>query len=123
MQDDFKDSLSEMKVEFKEYVENRIDLVKLHVVEKLSKITAGFAVKMGVLYLLFFALTFLSLAMAFFLGSLLDSNTLGFLAVAMLYLMVALIFYAMRRKLVEKPIIKNYINLFFPNFDDHEEQK
>ncbi len=121
MQDDFKENLSEMKEEFKEYVENRIDLVKLHVVEKLSKITAGFAVKMGVLYLLFFALTFLSLAMAFFLGSLLESNTLGFLAVAMLYLVVAIVFYAMRHQLVEKPIIKNYIHLFFPNFDDHEE--
>lgn len=118
-----RENLSEMKDEFKEYVENRINLTKLHVVENLSKVSAGIAVKLGVLYLLFFAIMFISLALAFFLGAVLASNGLGFTAVALLYVLLALIFYVLRRKLVEKPIIKNYINLFFPNFENHEDKK
>ncbi len=123
IKDEMRENLSEMKDEFKEYVENRINLTKLHVVENLSKVSAGIAVKLGVLYLLFFAIMFISLALAFFLGAVLASNGLGFTAVALLYVLLALIFYALRRKLVEKPIIKNYINLFFPNFENHEDKK
>ena len=123
IQDDMHNSFYDLKEDVKEYVENRITLTKLHVVESLSKLSAGFAVKLGVLYLLFFALIFISLALAFFLGSLFESNTLGFTLVALVYLLLALIFYGMRHKWVEKPIIKNYINLFFPNFNGHENQK
>lgn len=123
IKDEMRENLSEMKDEFKEYVENRINLTKLHVVENLSKVSAGIAVKLGVLYLLFFAIMFISLALAFFLGAVLASNGLGFTAVALLYVLLALIFYALRRKLVEKPIIKNYVNLFFPNFENDEDKK
>lgn len=123
IQDDMRDSFYDLKEDVKEYVENRITFTKLHVVESLSKFSSGFAVKLGVLYLLFFALMFISLALAFFLGNLLDSNTLGFTIVALIYSLLALIFYAMRRKWVEKPIIKNYVHLFFPNFNGHEDQK
>jgi Flp pilus assembly protein TadB len=123
IQDEMKDNLSEMKEEFREYVEHQINLTKLHMVETLSKLTAGFAVKLGVLYLLFFAILCISLAMAFFIGSLLESNGLGFAVVALMYVILALLFYALRRSLVEKPIITSYINLFFPNFDDYEDKK
>ena len=47
IQDDLKDNLSEMKEEFREYVEHQINLTKLHMVETLSKFTAAFAVKLG----------------------------------------------------------------------------
>lgn len=123
IQDEMKENLSEMKDEFKEYIENHINFTKLHMVETLSKVSAGAAVKMGVLYLLFFAIMFISLALAFYLGTLLSSNGLGFVAVGILYIILAIFFYAMRRQWVEKPIIKTYINLFFPNFENHEDKK
>jgi hypothetical protein len=123
IQDEIKDNLSEMKEEFREYVEHKINLTKLHMVEAISKFTAGFAVKLGVLYLLFFAILFVSLALAHILGSLFESTSLGYAAVAILYFVLALIFYLMRRLWVEKSIITSYINLFFPNFDDYEDKK
>lgn len=119
-QDDLKNHIDEVKNEFEDYVDKRISLLKLHLVEELSRFTAGFAVKLGILYLLFFVFMFLSLAAAFFLGDLLGSNGLGFTLVAGFYLLLAVIFWLSRRIWVEKPIIQAFIKIFFPKFEDDE---
>ncbi|TCO09207.1 phage holin family protein [Natronoflexus pectinivorans] len=119
--EDFKDHLNDVKDEFEKYVDKRIDLLKLHIVEELSRFTAGFAVKMGILYLLFFALMFISIAGAYFLGHLLESVTLGFLFISGFYFLLAWMFYLLRRKLVEKPVIRSFVKLFFPKFEDDDE--
>jgi hypothetical protein len=121
-QENIKDHLVDVKDELENYVDKKIDLLKLHIVEELSRFTAGIAVKAGVLYLFFFVLIFLSLAAAFFLGEVLDSNGLGFSAIALFYLLLSLIFYLMRRKWVEKPVIKSFIKLFFPKFEEDDEK-
>lgn len=119
-QDDLKNHIDEVKNEFEDYVDKRISLLKLHLVEELSRFTAGFAVKLGILYLLFFVFMFLSLAAAFFLGDLLGSNGLGFTLVAGFYLLMAVIFWLSRRIWVEKPVIQAFIKIFFPKFEDDE---
>lgn len=119
-QDDLKNHIDEVKNEFEDYVDKRISLLKLHLVEELSRFTAGFAVKLGILYLLFFVFMFLSLAAAFFLGDLLGSSGLGFTLVAGFYLLMAVIFWLSRRIWVEKPIIQAFIKIFFPKFEDDE---
>lgn len=119
-QDDLKNHIDEVKNEFEDHVDKRISLLKLHLVEELSRFTAGFAVKLGILYLLFFVFMFLSLAAAFFLGDLLGSNGLGFTLVAGFYLLMAVIFWLSRRIWVEKPVIQAFIKIFFPKFEDDE---
>lgn len=119
-QDDLKNHIDEVKNEFEDYVDKRISLLKLHLVEELSRFTAGFAVKLGILYLLFFVFMFLSLAAAFFLGDLLGSNGLGFTLVAGFYLLMAVIFWLSRRIWVERPVIQAFIKIFFPKFEDDE---
>lgn len=119
-QDDLKNHIDEVKNEFEDYVDKRISLLKLHLVEELSRFTAGFAVKLGILYLLFFVFMFLSLAAAFFFGDLLGSNGLGFTLVAGFYLLLAVIFWLSRRIWVEKPVIQAFIKIFFPKFEDDE---
>ncbi|GAO28747.1 phage holin family protein [Geofilum rubicundum] len=119
-QEDLKEHLSDVKEDFESYVDKRVDLLKLHLVEELSRFTASFTVKLGVLYLLFFALMFISLASAFFLGDILDSDGLGFVIVAGVYLIFVLIFILMRRIWVQKPVIKAFIKIFFPKFDKDE---
>lgn len=121
IQENIKENLVEVKEEFEEYVTKRIDLVKLHIVEDLSKATSRFGIKLGVSYLLFFVLLFFSLAGAFYLGEILSSLALGFIIIGSFYLVVMVIFYLLRRILVERPVIKSFINLLFPKYDDDEE--
>jgi hypothetical protein len=119
-QEDLKEHLSDVKEDFESYVDKRVDLLKLHLVEELSRFTASFTLKLGVLYLLFFALMFFSLAGAFFLGDMLGSNGQGFVIVALVYLVFVVIFILMRRVWVQKPVIKSFIKIFFPKFDKDE---
>jgi len=121
IQDELKENFDEVKSEFENYVDKRTDLLKLHIVNELSHFTAGFAVKMGILYLFFFVLMFLSLALAFFLGEMLHSTGWGFTIVAGIYLLLAVIFFLMRGIIVHRPVIRSFINLFFPKFDTNEE--
>jgi hypothetical protein len=119
-QEDLKEHLTDVKDEFESYVDKRVDLLKLHLVQELSRLTASFAVKLGVLYLLFLVLIFASLAGAFFLGDILGSNGQGFMLVAGMYLIFVVLFILMRRILVQKPVIKAFIKIFFPKFDEDE---
>ena len=80
---------------------------------KIIALIAGF-------FILLIILLFLSFAGGFFFGSLLHSNELGFLCVAGFYLLVLLIFLVVRKQVVEKPIIKAIMKLFFPKFSDDE---
>ena len=119
MKEDIIENFSDLKEELKDYAENRFNLIRLHVVEQLSCHISGFIVKGGILYILFFGLIFLSMALAFFLGELFESYGLGFLIVAGIYFLIALIFYLLRKVLIEKPVIKSFIKLFFPNFENN----
>ena len=113
------ENFSDLKKELKEYAESSFNLIRLHIVEQLSRHISGIIVKAGVLYILLFGLIFLSMALAFFLGELFNSYGLGFLVVSGLYFLIALVFFLLRKTLIEKPVIKSFIKLFFPNFEDN----
>lgn len=121
IQDNITENLLQVKEEFEEYISKRVDLIKLHIVEDLSKATSNIGVKLGVFYLLFFVFLFFSLAGAFYVGELTGSISLGFIIVGTIFLLVAIIFYLLRRTLIEKVIIKSFINLFFPKIDNNED--
>lgn len=121
MNEQLNNELKEAKEELEEYIQARVDLVKLHTAENLSKFFSGMLIKMGLFYLFFFVLLFVSLAGAFWLDRILDTNGAGFLIIAGIYLVFGLIFYALRKKLIEQPIIQAVIHLFFPNFKGYDE--
>lgn len=121
IQENIKENLVEVKEEFEEYINKRVDLVKLHLVGDLSKATSSFGIKLVVFYLLFFVLLFFSLAGAFYLGETLKSKALGFIIIGSFYLVIVIVFYLLRRVLIERPVIKSFINLFFPKYDNDEE--
>ncbi len=120
LRNDFKDLLVEVKEDLEDYLNKRIDLVKLHLVEELAHAISGLALKAGILFLFFFGFLFVSLAFAFFIGELLNSAALGFLIIAAFYFLIALIFYLFRKKLIEKPVIQALIKLFFLKYNENE---
>lgn len=121
MKEQLSDELKEAKNDFEEYVKAQIDLVKLHTAESISRFLSGLLIKMVLFYLFFFVLLFASLAIAFWLEKILDSQGLGFIIVAAFYLIIGILFMAFRKKLVEKPVIQSVINLFFPTYTNYDE--
>jgi len=107
------EEINKIKNDIQDYIEVKVDLVRLQLAEKLSGIISKTASIVVISYLVFFILMFLSVAAGYFFASLLGSNELGFLCVAGLYSFLLIIFLILRKKIIEKPIIKAIVKLLF----------
>ena len=114
------EDLSKIKQEIQEYLEVRLDLLKLHTAENISRILSNTATIAIIGYLLFFILLFLSFSAGYFFATKLHSNELGFLCVAGIYLVLLVIFLILKKRIVERPVIKAIVRLFFPKLKNDE---
>ena len=121
MKENFSENINELKKELEEFLQARFDLTRLHIAGELSRAITGFLTRTVVLYLLFFALMFFSVAGALLLGEWIDSYIIGFAAIGLIFLLATLIFWLLRKRLIERPIVRNFIDLMFPKFDHDEE--
>lgn len=74
------------------------------------------------LYLFFFVFMFFSLAGAVMLGQWLESYVIGFALTGVIFLIAAIIFWILRKRFIERPVVKRFIELMFPKFDDEDEE-
>jgi hypothetical protein len=116
------DEINDIKKDVVDYIEVKLDLIRLHMAENLSRIFSNVAIIAVAGYLLFLIVIFLSFAAGFFIGSKLNSNELGFLCVAGFYLLLLFLFLAYRKHIVERPVIKAVVRLLFPKFEDDEKK-
>jgi hypothetical protein len=101
----------------KDYAEERMNLIMLNVQEKTAKAIAGTASVLIIIVLGVFTLAFLSFALAWFIGQMLEQPYLGFLIVAGVYLLVGILLWANRVKWIGFPVM----NAFLKNIADDDE--
>ena len=116
------DDINDLRKDILEYIEVKLDLIRLHTADNLSRIFSNVATIAIIGYLVFFIIFFISFAAGFFIGSLLDSNELGFLCVAGFYTLLLILFLVFRKQIVERPVIKAMVRLFFPKFEEDEKK-
>jgi hypothetical protein len=116
------DEINDIKKDVLEFIEVKLDLIRLHTAENLSRIFSNVAIIAVTGYLLFLIVLFLSFAAGYFIGTKLNSTELGFLCVAGFYLLLMILFLAYRKQIVERPVIKAVVRLFFPKFEDDEKK-
>lgn len=104
----------------KEYVQVRSELSMLHAVDKGSQLFAGLLTDGLVLILSVLAGFFGSLALGFYLSECIGNTYAGFLIVAGIYLIAALILNSIKEKHLEKRIVNATIAKFFK--DRNEDQ-
>ena len=114
MDNSLKEELNNGKDDVQDYLNARLDLLRLNMAENFSKVLAGFVIKSVILFVLFFALLFISLAVANWLNATYDYPGIGFFFVAGFYLLFIIVFWMLRHVLIEKPIIQSMIEIFFP---------
>jgi hypothetical protein len=100
-----------------ECMETRFDLMAIEVQDKVSEIMASMAsvLIVGVLFTL--ALFLVSIAGAIYLSRQLNSDYLGFVYVAGFYLLLGVLMYVSRKKLIKLPVI----NFLLRKINFHEE--
>ena len=102
MEDQNKFSISGVVQKLKEYVENYTNLAYLKFVKRVSRIMPGMAV--GIISLLFvlFVVFYLSMALAFYIGELLDSYALGFAIMGLFFILLIILILILRNPLKKR---------------------
>ena len=73
------------------YIDSRVQMVKLEIQEKLTNVITLLLVLLSIMFLSLMMIAFLSMALGYFLNSLLDSSFLGFLIMGGIYFVLILI--------------------------------
>lgn len=111
---DVKDKLEDSLEHVGAYVQTRMDLLLLNLSDKVAKSAATAAVVYVAWSLSGFVLLFLSLALAWWLGQLLENMAAGFLVVAGIFVLITVVVYVVAKKVlrpnIANKIIKNWTN-------------
>ena len=117
--DDLLATAGETLAYAEDYFETRVELIKLDVADKGTRLGADAIAGAVVAVLGLAGGLFLSLALAIWLGYLVGSYPLGFVIVGLLFLLIAGLTFAFRKPLLTKPILAALISGLFKS-DEQE---
>jgi len=106
--EDLKNKAEALTDSVKEYVQTYYKLAVLNVTEKATSVVSAALAGFLIMFLGLFILLFSGLALAVWLGELLDNRALGYLIVALIFLLILIILFLLRRRIIF-PGIKNAI--------------
>lgn len=112
--------VEELADNIKEYVNTRIDAVKLNAAERSSSIIANIVAGLIVLAVFMLFFLFCSIALAFGLGGLIGKTWAGFLIVAGLYLIIGIVVWTARVKIIQLPVMNALIKQLFREDDEED---
>lgn len=104
MEDNFSNYFNRTGKVAKEYLETRLDLIKLQAAGKLSKALGLFFSLILAFLLFFFVIVFLGMVLGFWIGEMTNSFTLGFSCSAGLFVILLGILLVFRRSLIQTPL-------------------
>ena len=105
----------------KDYVNNKIELTKINVAEKSSAVLSNLMAGIVVAIVFSFFLLFASVALSFVLGKCFGETWIGFLIVAGIYLLIGLVIWFGREKIIRLPVMNTILQQLFKTDDDNEE--
>ena len=112
------ENIGRLFLEFKKYLELQKEFVKLDATEKTAVVFSAALIVAVILLLGSIALLFFAFAMADYLGNVLESLSLGFCVIGAAVVIIALIFYSNRNRMVIQPIARFMANLILSKKED-----
>ncbi len=103
-----------------DYLHQRITLIKLQIIDKVSSLIASIVSGVLIALLSFFILLSLSIMGGFYFAELTGSNYIGFGIMTGLYAVLLLIVFALRKKVIGKSIINSVIKLMLDKTPEHD---
>ena len=105
----------------KDYIDTRMEYLRLSAVEKGSKIFADLVTNATVIICFILAFLFGTFTLALFLSDILGSYTRGFGCVAAIYLVLAIIVYLIKDKYLEPGLVNLFIRKYFDKLADKDD--
>ncbi len=115
--------VEELADTIKEYVNTRIESVKLSAAEKTSAVVANILAGVFVALVFLFFFIFASVALSLGLGEWIGKTWAGFLVVAVLYLLIGIIVWAARGKIIRLPLMNAMIRQLSGNDEEEEDHE
>ena len=111
------ESIGKLLLEFKKYLELQKEFVKLDATEKMTVILSAILIVTVLLLLGSIVLLFLTFALAYYLGDVLGSLSLGFGLISAFILLLTVIFYLNRYRMVIQPMARFMTKLILTKED------
>jgi Zn-dependent protease with chaperone function len=102
-------NLEELFEKLRDYADTRLDLFKLKSIHKVSGFTSSVIASLVLLTLLSTVLLCITIGAALLIGACIGKTYVGFFIVGAFYLLVGLVLYSMRGKLIKTPISNKLI--------------
>lgn len=102
------------------FISQEIEGIKLEAVEKISIASSSIITSLALVTTGSFVLILGSVALGFYLGTVFNSNAIGFLIVAAIFLIFLLIIYFFRKVLITDKVVTAVIELFFDEKEKNE---
>ena len=115
--EEIKENVNQIQEETKAYLDSSAAYYKLWGFKVAMKSTTMVLKFFLIAICLTIFLLFVSVAGALFLGKILDSYVLGFLSIAGIYLILAILIYWIKDRIVEGPILEKFSEIFFNDND------
>jgi hypothetical protein len=113
MLEELKENVDNIQENTKAYIETSLAYYKLLGFKVAMKSTTLMVKFFLIAFCLMIVLLFISIAGAFVFGEMLNSYPLGFLSVAGIYLVLAILLYFIKDRIVEGPILAKFSEIFF----------
>jgi len=108
----------------KVYLNLRVGYLRLYIAEYLIRFFSSLVLSMVIFLFLFFVLVFGSFAFAYWFGEITGRWSVGFLIISGFYVLLAVMFFLLRRVLIVKPFTKLIIKqMELDKFNDLEDEK
>ena len=111
------ESIGKLLLEFKKYLELQKEFVKSDATEKMTVILSAILIVTVLLLLGSIVLLFLTFALAYYLGDVLGSLSLGFGLISAFILLLTVIFYLNRNRMVIQPMARFMTKLILTKED------
>lgn len=109
--------------EAKEYLDNRIEYLRLVALERVSRLFADLITQVAFIISGILAFLFGSVTLAFFLSDVLGSYTRGFGCVSLIYLFIAFIVFLTKDRYIEKSIVNTIIRKYLKKHSEEAENE
>lgn len=120
MEKDPEKIIHELKEDVSAFVELKLELLKLNTYERTGKVIAVLSYGLVLLFLAFFAILFIFLALGFFLGEWIGLTGAGFGLVAVLYLLLMWVI-VRNREMITRKVLNEVIATLLSNDEKKNE--
>ena len=114
------ENFSELADNVRKYIQLRIDLLKLNILEKLSKLVSYLVITVIFFLLFLFFILFISMGFIFWFRDRQGPEWIGSLIVAGFYVMIGVLIYFFRFRLFINPVVTRLSKIIF---EDEDEEK